>query len=236
VKGGYSRDNWPTAGLLARSFRAPTAPELLSLCVAKEKVTKEKGHPGWRLPGIVPGKSVRRCRAFRPGSCPVEKARPSLASPATRPCRPRLTAAQGPHKSRRASCVPEATAAHRKLAGHLSPLRAEKGWGGVLLLLRAGSALLYPGPLWRGGRVAESPRDGSQGCEPVFRRHRRCRRKAPPPARAPAGQEARRARHRGGLSLWPRKERVTRVPAGARNRFVLCGIAKQKTFNAGTRQ
>src|SRR6185312_5475825 len=82
-------------------FERLSAPELLSLCVAKEKVTKEKGHPGWRLPGVLPGKCVRRGRAFRAGSCPREKASPSMASPAARPCRPRLTAAQGPRKSRR---------------------------------------------------------------------------------------------------------------------------------------
>src|SRR6185312_16249179 len=29
-----------------------------------------------------------------------------------------------------------------------------------------------PGPLWRGGRVEESPQDGPQGCGPVFRRDR----------------------------------------------------------------
>src|SRR5690348_13911463 len=131
------------------------APEFLSLCVAKEKGTKEKGHPGWRLPGVLPGKCVSRGRAFRAGSCPREKARPSVVSPAARPGRPRLTAAQGPPKSRRASRAPEATAtatAERcKLAAHLPPLHAREGRGGVLLLLRAGSALLYPVPLWRGG-------------------------------------------------------------------------------------
>ena len=41
-----------------KSFRAPPAPESLSLCVAKEKVTQEKGHPAWRLPGI-PARQVR---------------------------------------------------------------------------------------------------------------------------------------------------------------------------------
>src|SRR6185437_8043502 len=37
--------------------------------------------------------------------------------------------------------------------------------------VRAGSALLCPGPLWRGGWVEESPQDGPQGCGPVFRRY-----------------------------------------------------------------
>src|SRR6185312_7765411 len=54
-------------------FEPLPRPELLSLCVAKEKVTKEKGHPGWRLPGLLPGKSVRRGRAFRAGILPTRK-------------------------------------------------------------------------------------------------------------------------------------------------------------------
>src|SRR6185312_16578106 len=45
------------------------------------------------------GKSVRWGRAFRADSCPREKALPSLATPAARPDRPHLTAAQGPRKS-----------------------------------------------------------------------------------------------------------------------------------------
>jgi len=33
----------------SKSFRAPAAPELLSLCVLKEKVAKEKEHPAAAL-------------------------------------------------------------------------------------------------------------------------------------------------------------------------------------------
>jgi hypothetical protein len=68
------------------SFRSAARPESLSLCVAKEKVTQEKGHPAWRLPPI-PGRQVREPR---PGfstahPCAGEKASPSLPMPATRP-------------------------------------------------------------------------------------------------------------------------------------------------------
>ena len=56
------------------------------------------------------------------------------------------------------------------------------------MLLRAGSALLYPEPLWRGGRVEESPQDGSQGCEPVFRRDRSPVEKARNPLADPQGR------------------------------------------------
>jgi hypothetical protein len=58
----------------AKSFRAPTAPELLSLCVAKEKVTKEKGHPASALSGH-PARKVRvRVTGFVDrASCPDDK-------------------------------------------------------------------------------------------------------------------------------------------------------------------
>ena len=42
----------------AKSFRPPSEGELLSLCVAKEKVTKEKGHPASALSGH-PARKVR---------------------------------------------------------------------------------------------------------------------------------------------------------------------------------
>ena len=78
-----------------KGFRLPLAAELLSLCVAKEKVTKEKGHPAWRLPGILPGKSVSRGRAFRTGILPVRKGVDIPVDSRYAACRPRLTAAQG---------------------------------------------------------------------------------------------------------------------------------------------
>jgi len=76
-----------------KSGRSPSATESLSLCVLKEKVTKEKEHPAWRLPGILPGKSVSRGRAFRAGI---------LGNARCAACRPRLTAAQGPRVEQRA--------------------------------------------------------------------------------------------------------------------------------------
>ena len=88
----------------AKSFRLPAAAELLSLCVAKEKVTKEKGHPAWRLPGIVPGKSVSRGRAFRQHIPVLAKRNRHRADSPCGAYRPRLTAAQGPPG--RAACHP----------------------------------------------------------------------------------------------------------------------------------
>jgi hypothetical protein len=42
----------------AKSFRSPSATELLSLCVLKEKVTKEKEHPAY-APCGHPARKVR---------------------------------------------------------------------------------------------------------------------------------------------------------------------------------
>ncbi|MGN6705034.1 MAG: hypothetical protein ACTHJO_03165 [Rhodanobacter sp.] len=86
----------------AKGFRLPAAAELLSLCVAKEKVTKEKGHPAWRLPGLLPGKSVSRGRAFRAGILPARKGIDISVDARYAACRPRLTAAQGTPVEQRA--------------------------------------------------------------------------------------------------------------------------------------
>ena len=74
----------------ARSFRTfqsgfarLPAPELLFSCVAKRKVTKREGHPGWRLPGVLPGKSVRRGPGFSSG---LLSARKGVALPGNARC------------------------------------------------------------------------------------------------------------------------------------------------------
>jgi hypothetical protein len=85
-----------------KSFRAPTAPELLLFCLSKREVTKRKRHPAWRLPGLLPGKSVSRGRAFRPDSCPGEKASTSLSMPAARPVDPDSPPRKGPRVEQRA--------------------------------------------------------------------------------------------------------------------------------------
>ena len=59
-----------------------------------------------------------------------------------------------------------------------------------------------PGPLWRGGRVEESPQDGRQEAGQFFAGTGTCRRKTPQPARAPGRQDAWRARHRGVVFSW----------------------------------
>ena len=68
------RDALALGELEGKSFRLPLAAELLSLCVAKEKVTKEKGHPA-SAPGGHPVRQVRvRATGFVDrASCPDAK-------------------------------------------------------------------------------------------------------------------------------------------------------------------
>jgi len=83
-----------------RRFRAPAgARATFSLRAQRESSQRERAPRGGAFRPSMDGKSVRRGRAFRPDSCPVEKASPSLASPAARPDRPRLTATEGPRNS-----------------------------------------------------------------------------------------------------------------------------------------
>ncbi len=93
---------WLRCACKARAFVRLRRPSYFSLCVAKEKVTKEKGHPAWRLPPI-PGRQVREAG---PG---FSNGHPARAKRSRHPvdsrcaaCRPRLTAAQGPRVEQRA--------------------------------------------------------------------------------------------------------------------------------------
>ena len=96
-----------------------------------------------------------------------------------------------------------------------------------LLLLRAGARCSW-GPYaavrrGRSGRAAGVAMDGN-----AFSTGQEARPKSPAAPHGLGGQEARRAPHRGGLLFgllfsWPRKRKVTRAPAGARNRFEICG-------------
>ncbi len=106
------------AAFRARAFVCLRQPSYFLFACSKRKITKEKEHPAWRLPGILPGKSVRRGRAFRSGigqlllrclnsgihavACPSEKASTSLSTARCAASRPRLTAAQGPRAKQRA--------------------------------------------------------------------------------------------------------------------------------------
>jgi hypothetical protein len=105
-----SRDRWSRA----RAFVLLRRPSYFLFAWPKRKLTKEKGHPAWRLPPIH-GRQVRepgpgfstglgqlllRClnSVIHALACPGEKESTSMSTP-LRACRPRLTAAQGPRQS-----------------------------------------------------------------------------------------------------------------------------------------
>ena len=182
-----------------KSFRLPAAAELLSLCVAKEKVTKEKGHPAY-APCGHPARKVRvRVTGFVDrASCPDAK----LAGiPAGHP-------AGFPSPVRRFRGGPGRAAGHR--GPHFSE-RPEQRRSNSSAVLRSGagavafafaSALelhhrvratmarrstrgpLRGGETWTTGRVAGTDRDVGS-----FSRGQDARSKSPAPAHGLAGQE-----------------------------------------------
>ncbi len=72
------------------------------------------------------------------------------------------------------------------------------------------------GPLRRGSRTQESPQDGAHDARQFVARTWMCVQRTPESANALAGQDARRARRRGGLLfghfLLATQEKVTRSP------------------------
>ncbi len=150
-----------TKSFRAKSFRPPAEAESLSLCVAKEKVTQEKGHPAY-APCGHPARKVRGrvTGLVDRASCPDAKL---VRIPANHP-------AGFPPPARRFRWVPGRAAGHRgphlvmKLKNNskseVSRCRAPA------LLKSAGhdGPLLYPGPLCGGesgstGREAGIDRD-----------------------------------------------------------------------------
>ena len=87
---------------VSKRFRLPAGSRATFLLRGQEKSSQKRRPPlGASCRPSMGGKSVSRGRAFRAGSCPREKASPSMASPAARPSRPRLTAAEGPQRQAR---------------------------------------------------------------------------------------------------------------------------------------
>jgi len=235
-----------SASALARAskrFRAPAGARVTFLLRGQEKSNPKRRPPrGGAFRPSMDGKSVSRGRAFRAGSCPREKALPSMATPAARPDRPRLTAAEGARKSRRASCAPEAEAKtkHREPAVPLPCMQGRVGVGcscgcccfGCCFCAQERAAL--PGaPMARragGGKSAGWPAGIRASFSPV---HGRAVEKPRNPPAHPEPMDGRRARHRGVVSswlllLWTSKGEVTRAPVGARNCFETCQQAEAK--------
>ena len=141
---------------VSEQFRAPTGARATFLLRGQEKSNQKRRPPRLALAGR-PARQVREAGPglFERASCPCEKARPSWPSPPhRRPGAPRASA----HRARQKQ-QPE------RLKGVALAL-------GFAVASARRSALLHPGPLWRGGWAQESPQDGPHGCGPVFRRYR----------------------------------------------------------------
>jgi hypothetical protein len=210
-------------GLQSKSFRLPSAAESLSLCVAKEKVTQEKGHPD----GAPCGHPALRVRGWATGffdstSCAGEKLAGILAG----------HPAGFPSPTRRAIGAPGRAARSRRALFRRAEARAkpDQEQSNIRAMLRccycssafrrvraAMARCSTRGPLCGGesgttGRAAGVDKDVDS-----FSHGQDARSKSPAPAHGLAGQEARQAPSGvaflfGYLSLWPRKEKVTRAP------------------------
>ena len=69
--------------------------------LVQKRSAQEKTTPHLALAGLLPGKSVSRCRAFRSDSCPSEKEPTSMSTPATRPVVPASPPHRGPGRAAR---------------------------------------------------------------------------------------------------------------------------------------
>jgi hypothetical protein len=189
----------PAKSFQSKSFRLPLAAESLSLCVAKEKVTKEKGHPAY-APCGHPARKVRgRATGFFDStSCAGEKlagfhaGHPAgFPSPARRfrGAPGRAAGHPGPHSSKELQQQPR----QQPQQGNSSTWLCSAAFAFAFQLhhrVRARMARCSTrGPLRGGetgptGRAAGVARDGN-----AFSRGQDARSKSPAPAHGLAGQE-----------------------------------------------
>jgi hypothetical protein len=215
---------------MAERFRPPAArnnavstacrrPSDFLFAWPKRKSPKRKATPGQRSPGILPCECVRRCRAFRAGSCPREKASPSVGSPAARPDRPRLTAAQGPLEKQRAPGAQKQPQNQSE-----AKARSEQSQSGAPR--REALPPQFPDTSRRGRTVY---RIGGSGSKALGASGLYSRRIEPghfswflllTPGIVPCALRASFAVRRSSCGSVGQQREVTRAPAGARNRFV----------------
>jgi hypothetical protein len=219
-----------------RRFRAPAGARVTSPLLVQRRSNQEETTPRLALAG-PPARQVREAGpGFSSGLLPARKGEsiPGLARcaassspPHRRPGAPEEQARFLRARNNSKSGVPRIC----KTSSPSPACREGSGWSGIASARRERAAL--PGaPMARragGGKSA----GWLAGMRASFSPGQESRRKTPPPARAPAGQDARRARHRGAvslwlLSLWASKEKVARLPAGRRNRFETCERAETK--------
>ncbi len=203
----FSRCRWIQSG-----FERLPAPELLLLCLSKREVTKRKRHPAAPLSGHP----ALRVRESGPGfSSGLLPARKGVAIPGNARC---AALSSPPHRRRGApgkaarSKRAEATARAKPKAQSKGigpqldqPSAVEKRLAGATSFMSSVSRYVAGWPLWG---------DVSAGVGPIPSTQRACR---------VGGLNQ--AISLGYFSLGQQRE-VARAPAGDRNRFVACEIAR----------
>src|SRR6185312_1170306 len=194
---------------------------------AREKVTEERGTPMARPPGILPSVYAGGCRGFptAPPCAGGKLARIHASHPADFPSPARRAigapgdaarscAQKQQHPTPTLPCMQGREAAGLRRSASARVLAS--GAHDARLLFRAPSAAVSRG---RSGRAAGVAMEGN-----AFSTGQESGRKARPRLTDFPCMDAREAPPRGGLLFgllfsWPRKRKVTRAPAGARNRF-----------------
>ncbi len=208
---------------------------------AREKVTKERGTPMARPPGILPSGCAGGLRGFptAPPCAGGKLARIPAGHPADfpPPARRAIGAPGKAARSRRAEATTKArTEAIAKRSTAISQrfafaVAVASGAHDARLLFRAPSAAVSRG---RSGRAAGEAKDGL-----AFSRGQESARKARPRLTHLPGMDARQAPPRGVvfswlLLFWTSKREVARAPTGARNRSETHACATEKTNPAPT--
>ena len=162
------------------------------LLLAQEKRTKEKGTPLPRFADFLSAKSAPACGVFRrhirvpsenaPTSCrrPFGQSFPATLR-AARNEAASLCRCRGAPEKQRASCAPKACARSA--------------------LNRGQESALFPGAPLERWWADDQARRGDDTMSSPFRQHKDVLSKSPAGQHEPGGQDARRARKRGGLSF-----------------------------------
>jgi hypothetical protein len=209
--GRLMRGAWTFGIFQIKSFRRPFGPPSHLSLLAQRKVTERKGTPMERPPGILPC----GCASVGWG---LLTAPPCAGSKRARVVRAPLRA--------------DPPARRRSIGAPLSGLPGRQSQSVAMLSICSCSCFCGHdgrpmGPLGRGETATDSPKGRAQDARVFFASAwMRCR-KTPATARAPGGQDARKARPRGAFSLGylslGKQRKVTRRPEGPAKALALEG-------------
>jgi hypothetical protein len=213
-----------------KSVSCASGARVTSLLLVQKRSNQEKTTPRLALAAqSLGGKSVSRGRAFRRHIHVPSKRHRHRADARYAACRPRLTAAQGARRAggpslTRTRCAPAPPSREQEKQNKQKSTKSKRAANlPAFREVRAGCAPALRGPLCGGEGRTIRPAGGSTRRSSLFR-----------PDRSPAEKPGRPSRtfragcpesaKRGGLSLgllslWPRKEKVTRAPSARETLF-----------------